>query len=199
MRAAFPELCLLVAPRHIERADEVAEAMRAAGLSPVRKTQLADSPLSRGVEEGRVRHLILDTFGELANVYAVATLAFIGNTFPPVVQGGGQNLLQPLAHGKPVLFGPYIATIRSEVALAREAGVGFPVADSAELAAEGLRLLKEEAMRREIEVRALALIAANRGVSAKYAEAVAEAADRTPRPFDAANRDAVSGLRAGSP
>ena len=79
--------------------------------------------------------------GELANVYAVATITFVGNSFAPVVKGGGQNLLQPLAHGKPVLFGPHIATMRAEALLAIEAGVGFKMADGAELAQRGLLLL----------------------------------------------------------
>jgi 3-deoxy-D-manno-octulosonic-acid transferase len=192
MRQECPELCLLLAPRHIDRAEEVESAMSSAGLSPVRRTQLQ-------AHEGQVQHLILDTLGELANVYAVAAIAFVGNSFPPVVKGGGQNLLQPLAHGKPVLFGPYTASIRSEVALAKEAGVGFQVADGAELAEAGLRLLLDEAARRAIEARALNLIAANRGVSAKYAAAVAEAADRTPRPFDALQTKAASGHPARSP
>ncbi len=175
--ARFPDLCLLIAPRQIDRAEELAEAMRAAGLSPVRKTQIAES-------EAPVRHLILDTLGELETVYAIAVFAFVGNSFDPVVKGGGQNLLQPLAHGKPVLFGPRTATIRSEVALVTEQGVGFRVADGAALAAEGARLLEDEKTRRELEARALAMIAANRGVSARYAERVVELARNKPRPQD---------------
>jgi 3-deoxy-D-manno-octulosonic-acid transferase len=170
MQQQVPDLCLLIAPRQIERAGELADAMRAAGLQPVRRTQLAAS-------QTPVTHLILDTIGELARVYAVATVAFVGNSFSPVNKGGGQNLLQPLAHGKPVLFGPLTATIRSEVALATEAGVGFEVADSAALAQQGLRLLSDAGLRREIETKAIALIYANQGVSARYAEAVVEMAD----------------------
>ena len=99
MQTEIADLCLLVAPRHIERAGEVAEAMRHAGLQPVLRTELDSiaAPL---------QHLVLNTMGELANVYAVAAIAFVGNSFAPVNKGGGQNLLQPLAHGKPVLFGP---------------------------------------------------------------------------------------------
>jgi 3-deoxy-D-manno-octulosonic-acid transferase len=177
MRDRFPDLCLLIAPRQIDRAEALGEAMRSAGLTPVRKTQL-------DTHEGPVQHLILDTLGELVHVYALAVFAFVGNSFEPVNKGGGQNLLQPLAHGKPVLFGPRTATIRSEVALAIAQGVGFRVADGAELAKEGIRLLGEETARREIERRALDLIAANRGVSARYASAVAEIAEGMSPPFD---------------
>ena len=120
--------------------------------------------------------------GELANVYAVATIAFVGNSFAPVVKGGGQNLLQPLAHGKPVFFGPHTATIRSEVALVTQAGVGFRVLDASELAREGSCLLHNEAARNQIEKNALELIRANRGVSARYAAEVAKLAREAGHP-----------------
>ncbi len=165
----FPDLCLMVAPRQIDRASELEAAMLKHGLQPVRKTQIANST-------GAVRHLILDTMGELANSYAVCDISFVGNSFEPVVKGGGQNLLQPLAHGKPVLFGPRVATIRSEVALAKECGVGFQAQSPEELAGELIRLLGDFDLRMHIAVEALKLIESNRGVSRRYAEAVIGAA-----------------------
>ncbi len=93
LRQQFPDLCLIVAPRQIERSTSLMSSMQQAGLNPVLKTKV-------GAAASPVRHLILDTMGELANVYAVATFAFVGNSFDPVVKGGGQNLLQPLAPGK---------------------------------------------------------------------------------------------------
>jgi len=164
----FPDLCLVVAPRQIERSAGVVNSMQHAGLIPVLKTKIDDAVPP-------VRHLILDTMGELANIYAVATFAFVGNSFDPVVKGGGQNLLQPLAHGKPVLFGPRIATIRSEAELVLECGVGFQVANGAELAEMASVLLKDKNLVQRIETDALALIAANKGVSARYAENVVKA------------------------
>lgn len=189
----FPDLCLVVAPRYIERAPDLEAAMRQVGLTPIRRSAINRDPGSlegsgNGAygtvmervlpstesepETGRVA-IILDTMGELAKVYAVASVAFVGNSFPPVNKGGGQNLLQPLAHGKPVLFGPCTATIRAEVALAREAGVGFCVLDREELAAKALELLRSHSLREEILVHAVDIIAANRGVSLRYAELVA--------------------------
>jgi 3-deoxy-D-manno-octulosonic-acid transferase len=167
LRARFPDLCLLIAPRHIERAEELTAAMRRAGLAPIRRTER-----ERGCEPAE--QLILDTIGELARVYAVGSVAFIGNTFDPVVKGGGQNPIQPLAHGKPVLFGPRIATIRSEAALAMEAGIGFQVQNGAELADRAGSLLADPKLLSEIDAKARALVAANRGVSARYAARVAE-------------------------
>jgi 3-deoxy-D-manno-octulosonic-acid transferase len=169
LRSRFPDLCLLIAPRHIERAEELAAAMRRAGLAPVRRTEL-----KAGGEP--VRHLILDTIGELARVYAVGAVAFVGNSFGPVVKGGGQNPIQPLAHGLPVIVGPRIATIRSEAALAIEAGLGFQVQSGAELAEVAAGLLADPDRLAEIDSKARALVEANRGVSARYARHVAELA-----------------------
>ena len=178
MRAEVPDLCLIVAPRHIERADEVAQAMLEARLTPVRYSEITSTTSTSTF----VTTLILDTMGQLADIYAVASFAFVGNSFSPVVKGGGQNLLQPLAHGKPVLFGPYTATTRSEVVLAIDARVGFQVANGKELAETGLTLLKNPILREEISARATKLIAANKGVSRRYAEAVANIAhEKTPR------------------
>ena len=206
MRETCENLFLIIAPRQINRADELQEAMQAAGIEARKRTEptppapLPDS-FAAHHREGGVKSppslakrserpgkgagglgLILDTMGELANVYAVATIAFVGNSFAPVVKGGGQNLLQPLAHGKPVFFGPHTATIRSEVALVTQAGVGFRVLDAAELAREGSCLLHNEAARNQIEKNALELIRANRGVSARYAAEVAKLAREAGHP-----------------
>jgi 3-deoxy-D-manno-octulosonic-acid transferase len=169
----MPDLCLVIAPRQIDRAQELESRMRSHGLNPVRKTQIA-------LHEGSVQHLILDTMGELANAYAVCDAAFVGNSFEPVVKGGGQNLLQPLAHGKPTLFGPRVATIRSEAALALEHGVGFQAASAEELTASLIRILQDPELRGKISIEAVHLIEANRGVSQKYASAVMEAAHLAP-------------------
>ncbi len=212
MRAQRPDLCLIVAPRYIERAEELRQAMRAAGLSPLLRSEITADGQNSAQSEANINSsgqdasdksashesalhanavdestsentsvLILNTMGELANVYAVASFAFVGNSFLPVNKGGGQNLLQPLAHGKPVLFGPHTATTRSEVALATAAGVGFRVKDGAELAEQGLRLLADDALRADIAEKATRLIAANRGVSRRFAQAIADAAHRAAR------------------
>lgn len=162
-RKALPDLALIHAPRHIERAEEVAAMMREAGLAPVRRTQLGNA-------SGPVSVLILDTLGELANVYAVGDVAFVGNSLVP--PGGGQNPLQPLAQGKPVLYGEYMANFRDIVAMAEEAQVGFAVADADDLAARLVDLLRSPQERAAIAERALALIEANRGAADRYADAI---------------------------
>ena len=153
----FPELVTLVAPRHLERIDAVLAALPGA----VRRSQGQRGSL-----------LVLDTFGELAKVYAVAQVAFIGGSLVP---WGGQSVFQPLAQGVPTVFGPYMNNQRDIAALALREGVGFEVADADALAAEVIRLLSlTERERAELARRARALIERNQGVSRRAVEAIAE-------------------------
>jgi 3-deoxy-D-manno-octulosonic-acid transferase len=98
--ARQPSAQLLLAPRHIERADAVEAMVRSRGLTVRRR--------SRGAQpEGgtsRTQVVILDSRGELASVYQEATVAFVGGTLVPI---GGHNLLEPAFWAKPVLFGPH--------------------------------------------------------------------------------------------
>ena len=172
-RNSIPELALIHAPRHVERADEVAAIMRQAGLEPVRRTEL--SKLG-----GSAQHIILDTYGELAKIYSLCDVAFIGNSLVP--PGGGQNLLQPLAQGKPVLFGPWMQNFRDLAEAAEGAGVGWRVTNAEQLSRKIVELVQDEAGRSDLAQRALALIAANQGASARYAQALARLAEEASRP-----------------
>jgi 3-deoxy-D-manno-octulosonic-acid transferase len=163
-RRSLPDLVLIHAPRHIDRAAEVVSLMRETGLSPLRRTEMAG-------HAGPIRDLVLDTFGELGRVYAVADAAFIGNSL--AAPGGGQNLLQPLAQGKPALYGRYMQNFRDAVALAEQAGVGFRVENAEELAERLVALVNAPEERARIAEAAVGLIARNRGVAARYADALA--------------------------
>jgi 3-deoxy-D-manno-octulosonic-acid transferase len=158
---SVPALVLIHAPRHVERADQVIAGIRAAGLAPVRRTQLAGARKPPGV-------IVLDTFGELGRVYALGDVAFVGNSLTP--PGGGQNLLQPLAQGKPVLIGPYASNFRDVVSDALSHHVAYEVTSVRDLAGRLVSLLRDHGGRRRIEGRALELIRANRGAAALCAE-----------------------------
>jgi 3-deoxy-D-manno-octulosonic-acid transferase len=115
--------------------------------------------------------LLLDTFGELAKVYAVADVAFVGGS---LVRQGGQSVFQPLAQGVPAVFGPYMSNQRDIAALSKAEGVGFEVKDPNELAAEVIRLLSlPPDEKRRLAEKARALIERNQGVSAQCVEEVA--------------------------
>lgn len=166
-RKRFPDLRLIVAPRHLTRADEAAALLRAGGLDVVRRSEAP--PISN--KGGAAKALLLDTFGELARVYAVADVAFVGGSLVPT---GGQSVFQPLAQGVPALFGPYMNNQRDIAALSKAAGVGFAVEDAATLAAEVVRLLSLSAPEKAALSRAAReLIERNQGVTARCLDAVA--------------------------
>ncbi len=165
LRETLPDLALIHAPRHVERAEEVVQMMRNAGLNPVRRTEMANV-------SGKVSQIVLDTFGELGNIYAVADVAYLGNSLIP--PGGGQNPLQAFAQGKPAFYGRYMTNFRDIAAQAESAGVGFPVADADELAVRMQALLQDRGGLAEIAERAVELVRRNRGASARYAEAISE-------------------------
>lgn len=99
LRGDFPSFTLIVAPRHVERASEIRSRLEGLGLK-----------VSLRSEFGRVRTiapdcLVLDTTGELQHWYAVATIVFVGKS---LTARGGQNPVEPILAGKPVLFGPHM-------------------------------------------------------------------------------------------
>lgn len=153
--------CLVLAPRHLERVAEIERLMRARGLDPKRRTALAE----KGGEPAQV--VIVDTFGELARLYSVATVAVVGGGFAPL---GGQNLLQPLAHGKPVFFGPHMHNFRDIAALAKFEGVGFEVESAQGLAEAVLHLLANPTRLNEIGEKARTLVRQHQGASERCVE-----------------------------
>ncbi len=150
------------APRHLERvpplAHEVSEAFGSVAL--------------RSKEE-RGNYLILDTYGELDKVYSVADIVVIGGGFDKL---GGQNLLQPLAHGKPVLHGPHMQNFREVADAATEAGASAVCASPEELAAQIRSLLVDPEKRSAMGAAAKRLVECNAGASERYARAIADAA-----------------------
>ena len=115
LRESFPDLHLVVAPRYIERADRIRL------LAEDRK--LSCGLRSRGAAGEAV--IVLDSVGELRAAYWLATVVFVGGSF---VRRGGQNILEPAACGKPVLFGPHMENFRDSVKVLLGRG-GIQVSD----------------------------------------------------------------------
>ena len=98
LRHQFPELLLILAPRHPERFDSVAELLKREGWRFVRRAR--GEAVMPGTEV-----LLLDTMGELLKFYAATDLAFVGGSLMPL---GGHNVLEPATVGVPVLAGPHL-------------------------------------------------------------------------------------------
>ncbi len=107
LRQEFPALWLILAPRHPERFGEAAALLTGAGIPFTRRSAWhADQSIKM------TDALLLDTIGELASVYQLATVAFVGGTLVPT---GGHNILEPAMFGKPIVIGPSMENF-SEIA-----------------------------------------------------------------------------------
>jgi 3-deoxy-D-manno-octulosonic-acid transferase len=116
LRTDFPAFLLIIAPRHVERVGEIRTRLTRLGLD-----------VSLRSEAGTVRTsppdcILLDSTGELPNWYAVATIVFVGKS---LAARGGQNPVEPILAGKPVLFGPHMENFSAlaQALVANEAAV----------------------------------------------------------------------------
>ncbi len=165
LRRAGRPAGLVLAPRHPERFGTVAAMLEARGIAFTRSTSV-----ETGTRAEAPVHL-LDTIGQLRAAYGVGDVAFVGGTLAPI---GGHNLLEPAAHGVPVVFGPHTESCEEIAAALLEAGAAVRVANAAELARVVDELARDEARRRAMGEAGRALIAAHRGATARTAAALRE-------------------------
>jgi 3-deoxy-D-manno-octulosonic-acid transferase len=163
VQAEHPAALLVLAPRHPPRFEEVAQALRAAGVNFLRRSE-ADAPAS-AAEAGAVPAvLLLDTLGELLDFYAAADLAFVGGSLVPV---GGHNLLEPAALGVPILTGPNNFNSQEIARLLIERGAAEVVSNATELGARASALLADPEARARMGAAGRASVDGNRGALAK--------------------------------
>ena len=158
LAAEFPGLQLVVAPRYVERADRILGLAAAEGFRA--------RPRSAGAAAGTADVVVLDTIGELAAAYRLATLAFVGGSF---VRRGGQNVLEPAAQGKPVLFGPHMESFKDSVQVLVGRG-GIQVATPEQLHRVARELLSRPDEIARLGSMAREAVGAIRGASARNVE-----------------------------
>jgi 3-deoxy-D-manno-octulosonic-acid transferase len=144
VRGSHRKAVMILAPRHPERFEQVAELLASLNIPFWRRSLWSGEDLGGSV-------LLLDTIGELAAVYALAHLAFIGGS---LVEHGGHNILEPSQYGVPVVIGPHYENFRDMVHLFRAADA-IRVVGPAELPLCFIDLLSNEAERAAIGRRAL--------------------------------------------
>ncbi|MBW1712329.1 MAG: 3-deoxy-D-manno-octulosonic acid transferase [Deltaproteobacteria bacterium] len=133
LRAEWPDLALILAPRDTDRFEEAARKIRAVGFEPAR--------LSRGERLSPGRPVLLvDQLGRLSALYALAQVAFVGGS---LVDRGGHNVLEPAALGRPVLFGPHMDNFWAEAQRLLASGGGTMVRDRADLVRAMRQLLAD--------------------------------------------------------
>jgi 3-deoxy-D-manno-octulosonic-acid transferase len=158
VRSGAPNTLLILAPRHVERAADVELLCRQEGFKTARRSEL---PIDA---EPRVDVVVLDTIGELATLYQLATVAFVGGS---LVDTGGHNILEPAVFGKPIVFGPHMSNF-AEIAQAFLANIaGVQVRGDRELADVFVALMADPIRRARLGAAARALVEANRGAKDK--------------------------------
>ena len=159
---------MLLAPRHLERLPEVEALLGAERLPFVRWSALK----AGGAGRGDARIVLLDTIGELADLYAAGDFCLCGGSLVPGV--GGHNVMEAARWGRPVYFGPHMKEWRAAADLLVASGGGFRVADAAALVA-GIRALSADAEGYERACAAARdTAAAQRGALARQMEIVDE-------------------------
>ena len=153
LRARFPQLVLLLAPRHPERVPEVERLVIERGLKAVRR-----SDLPGGRDRSAV--IILDTVGELAQIYRVATVVFVGGSLVPT---GGHNMLEPALLRKAVLFGPHTSNFRESADALLAAGGATLVGEGAQLERHVDLLLGDADLRRRMGEAAFQAVVGRQG------------------------------------
>jgi 3-deoxy-D-manno-octulosonic-acid transferase len=143
---------IVVVPRHPQRFDEVAQ------WADARRTTQAFPDAATKIYLG-------DTMGEMAFYYAACDVAVIGGSFLPL---GGQNLIEALACGAPVIFGPSMFNFAEASRLALEARAALQVADAEEAMWQAVRLLGDAARRAEMTAAGKQLCEVHRGATARH-------------------------------
>ena len=149
---------LLLAPRKPANFDHVARLVTQDGWIITRRTQIdTNSNLDENADV-----LLLDSIGELAGLYAIADVTFVGGSLVP---SGGHNILEPSWFGRPPIFGPYMANFRDMAGQYYSQGAGVQVASSADLAAAWIKLIRDEALANRMGEKAKNLAQQNRGAT----------------------------------
>jgi 3-deoxy-D-manno-octulosonic-acid transferase len=181
----YPKAVMILAPRHPERFDAVGQIVSSFGVSPGtyphlpgltrlnfwRRSQLdPQAPFSGGL-------LLLDSIGELAALYSLATIAFVGGSLVP---RGGHNILEPAYFGVPILVGPHMENFRDIVAIFQTANAvktvhGFRLGNvKADLSNVVLQLLENTSEREALGQRAAEVMKLQTGATARTAKALQE-------------------------
>ena len=154
LRVQYPDLCLVLAPRHLERVETVAWHVQACHLSAIRRSQYPNA------SNAQPDVVILDTLGELVAFYKLCAVAFVGGSLTPV---GGHNILEPVMFAKPLLFGPHMHHFPELAGLLRNADGAIQVRDGDDLYTQTAHLLANPIEAAAMGQRALRALGSNRG------------------------------------
>jgi 3-deoxy-D-manno-octulosonic-acid transferase len=160
LRAGFPAIALIIAPRHVERAVEIRARLARLGLSVSLRSEAG------AVHDAPPDCILLDSTGELQNWYAAATIVFVGKS---LTAHGGQNPVEPILAGKPVLFGPHMENFSAlaQALIANDAAI--QIHDRNSLEEKITWLLRDHGAVSRLVTNAQAVLARHRGATSRTA------------------------------
>jgi 3-deoxy-D-manno-octulosonic-acid transferase len=165
LREQFPSLRLFIAPRHVERLQEIRAQLSAL---PMRVT-LASEALPGGAAD--VDCMLLDTTGELQRWYGIATVVFIGKS---ITAHGGQNPVEPILAGKPVVFGPHMENFATLAKTLISNSAAMQVNDTDSLERTVTELLRDSKARQRLVQNAHAVLSEHQGATTRAAALIHE-------------------------
>ena len=165
--ANHPKAMMILAPRHPERFAEVAELVEKLGFRLWRRSLWSGESLAGGV-------FLVDSIGELAALYSLATVAFVGGSLVP---RGGHNILEPALYGVPVVIGNHYENFRDIVNYFRERNA-VRVVGVAELPLVFMELIENREWQETLGRNALAALESQRGATAKTVDALVQLMDK---------------------
>jgi 3-deoxy-D-manno-octulosonic-acid transferase len=158
VQARWPDALLIVAPRHPERFEEVTRLAAEEGFRVVRRTSL---PVDQSPDADVV---VLDTIGELARLYQIASVVFVGGS---LVDAGGHNILEPAMFGKAIVFGPHMHNFAEISAEFLRGSAAVQVSSTRELGECLVDLVGDGVRRASLGAAARAIVEGNRGAKAR--------------------------------
>ena len=159
LKEKYPDLILILAPRRTERTGEIAKLLQKKNISFCRRSLLKNNEPA-GV-------ILLDTMGELGELYSLGQVAFVGCSL--IEPGGGHSLIEPLSHGVVVLHGPHIENIGPIANEANKIGLVFTVYNAEDIQEKVHALLENSNYRIELVAKAKSFINGHKGAAEKMA------------------------------
>jgi 3-deoxy-D-manno-octulosonic-acid transferase len=158
LRPRFPELFLILVPRHFERAKDAGRELETRGIPFAYRSEVGEKTFA----PGELQCLLVNSTGELKSFYEAATVVFVGKS---LTAKGGQNPIEPAALGKAMVFGPNMQNFAPIVRAFLAAGAAVQVPGAAELEPALATLLSDDRRRQELGARALKVVEENRGAT----------------------------------
>jgi 3-deoxy-D-manno-octulosonic-acid transferase len=169
VRACHPRSLLILAPRHPQRVEEVAQILTAAQRSFIRRTTLATQEGALADQLLAPEVVLLDTLGELGGILELAEVVFVGGSLVPT---GGHNLLEPAWWSRPIVFGPHMENFQDMARVFLQAKAAVQVQDARELAEVTLQLFGDNWARAQLGARAKQILERESGATGRVLDQI---------------------------